>query len=299
MVRHVEDVAVALNVLAARDPADPATARAEGHIADDYTRFLDPEALTGARIGVARQFLGGDREVDWAIEAALATMEDAGAELVDVTFPDWLMDARGRFYRTIRYPEFKAQIADYLATLRPGLPRTLRELIDRSGRLTARTGAGAVPGGPAGARPNPSRWSLMLREVDAPPLTDPTYRAVRDHALPLLRAVVGGVLEAEALDAIVYPTSPSRPPRADRDPRPDRGPGSGESAVILANMTGFPDLIVPAGFTGRGLPVTISFLGPAFSEPRLLALGYAFEQRTRARRLPAATPPLPGETLAP
>jgi amidase len=54
---------------------------------------------------------------------------------------------------------------------------------------------------------------------------------------------------------------------------------------------------VPAGFTGRGLPVSISFLGPAFSEPRLLALGYAFEQHTKARRLPAMTPALPGETI--
>jgi amidase len=67
--------------------------------------------------------------------------------------------------------------------------------------------------------------------------------------------------------------------------------------VILANLSGFPDLIVPAGFTGSGLPVTLSFLGPAFSEPRLLALGYAFEQRTRALRLPVTTPPLPGEAL--
>jgi amidase len=65
--------------------------------------------------------------------------------------------------------------------------------------------------------------------------------------------------------------------------------------VILANLSGFPDLIVPAGFTGRGLPVSISFLGPAFSEARLLALGYAFEQRSRALRLPAETPPLPDE----
>jgi amidase len=67
--------------------------------------------------------------------------------------------------------------------------------------------------------------------------------------------------------------------------------------VILANLTGFPDLIVPAGFTGRGLPVAISFLGPAFSEPRLLALGYAFESRTKARRLPVTTPALVGETI--
>ena len=67
--------------------------------------------------------------------------------------------------------------------------------------------------------------------------------------------------------------------------------------MILANMSGFPDLIVPAGFTGYGLPVTLSFLGPAFSEPRLIALGYAFEQRAQARRLPITTPPLPGDLI--
>jgi amidase len=65
--------------------------------------------------------------------------------------------------------------------------------------------------------------------------------------------------------------------------------------VNLANLTGFPDLVVPAGFTGDGLPVTLSFLGPAFSEPRLLAIGYSFEQATHARRLPVHTPALAGE----
>ena len=65
----------------------------------------------------------------------------------------------------------------------------------------------------------------------------------------------------------------------------------------LANLTGFPDLIVPAGFTGDGLPVALSFLGPAFSEARLLALGYSFEQATHARRLPVHTPRLQRETI--
>jgi amidase len=59
-----------------------------------------------------------------------------------------------------------------------------------------------------------------------------------------------------------------------------------------------PNLIVPTGFTGRGLPVSISFLGPAFSEPRLLALGYAFEQHTNARPLPVTTPALSGEMIS-
>lgn len=75
------------------------------------------------------------------------------------------------------------------------------------------------------------------------------------------------------------------------------GGGGGMSATNIANLTGFPDLIVPAGFTSDRLPVAISFFGHAFSEPRLLALGYAFEQATHARRDPRHTPPLPGEAI--
>lgn len=72
---------------------------------------------------------------------------------------------------------------------------------------------------------------------------------------------------------------------------------SANRAWMIASLTGYPDLIVPAGFTSERLPVTMSFLGPAFSEPKLLALGYAFEQLTKARRLPRHTPALQGESL--
>ena len=105
-----------------------------------------------------------------------------------------------------------------------------------------------------------------------------------------MRTVIRGLMDTDDLAAIVYPTSPRRPGRVDVAPAPSGG--GGRSATRYANLTGFPDLIVPAGFTGDGLPVGLSFLGRAFDEPRLLALGYAFEQATRARRLPVHTPPL-------
>jgi amidase len=76
-------------------------------------------------------------------------------------------------------------------------------------------------------------------------------------------------------------------------------PGGGrESATNIANLTGFPDLIVPAGFTGDRLPVGISFFSAAFSEQKLLSLGYSFEQATKARRRPVNTPVLEGETIS-
>jgi amidase len=289
MARSVYDVAAALNVLAGADSADPVTSGSEGNIADDYTRFLKADALAGSKIGVARDFMEADEEVDWVIEAALQAMKDAGAEVVDVEIPEWLLEARGKFYRAIRYREFRTQVADYLATTGQDYPKTLEDLIARSKSLTARREDGVVP--------NPTRWGLMLDEDDSGELTDYEYVAVRDHALPLVRGIIQGIMDAEELDAIVYPTSPTRPEKVDRDPDPDGAPGSGGSPVILANLTGFPDLIVPAGFTGHGLPISISFLGPAWSEPRLLGLGYALEQRLAARRLPATTPPLEGETI--
>jgi len=74
--------------------------------------------------------------------------------------------------------------------------------------------------------------------------------------------------------------------------------GPAESGTNLANLTGFPDLVVPAGFTTEDLPVAISFIGPAFSEARLLGLGYSFEQATKARRLPVHTPLRAGDAIA-
>ena len=208
--------------------------------------------------------------------------------MVDVRFPKWLLDAKGEFYTAVRYPEFPVQIAAYLATLKPGFPRTLAEMIERSDRIAAMRADGAGP--------NPPRWNLFKREASSGPIDSYRYTAVRDFGLPLVRATVEGVLSSSNLDAMVYPTSSRRPAFISAPPEPPGGDGA--TGSNLANLSGFPDLIVPAGFTSDRLPVAISFVGPAFSEGKLLGLGYAFEQATRARRRPAHTPALPGESIA-
>ncbi len=287
MARNVSDVAVALGVMAGVDPADAATKSSQGRFATDYTTYLKADALKGARIGVARDFMGQDAEVDWVIESSLSAMRAAGATIVDVRLPKWLLDAKGEFYTTVRYPEFPVQIAAYLATLKPGFPKTLAEMIERTDRFASTRGD---------AGPNPPRWTLFKREAASGSLTDPRYAAVRDHGLPLVRAALEGALSSNSLDAMVYPTS-SRRPELIAAP-PDVPGGGAASGSNLANLSGFPDLIVPAGFTSDRLPVGLSFVGPAFSEGRLLGLGYAFEQTTKARRRPVHTPALPGEALS-
>jgi amidase len=128
----------------------------------------------------------------------------------------------------------------------------------------------------------------MKREVASGKLDDFRYTTVRDQGLPLVRATLEAIISSNKLDAIVYPTSPRRP--ALLSTPPGAPAETTQSATNFANLSGFPDLIVPAGFTGDDLPVGISFFGPAFSEPRLLALGYSFEQATRAIRVPVNTP---------
>jgi amidase len=288
MARSVADVAVTLGIMTGVDPADEATKKSAGKFETDYTKFLKADALKGARIGVARDFLGADGDVDWVMEAAIAAMKRAGATVVDVRYPKWLLDVKTEFYNAIRYPEFAAQIKQYLAATGPKYPKSIDEMIDRANSLPATRGDGAGP--------NPARWTLFKREAESGTLDDYKYTAVRDHGLPLVRAIVEGVFASQQLDAIVYPTSSRRPGLIAETGAPGGGAGV-PSGSNLANLTGFPDLIVPAGFTGDYLPVGISFLGQAFSESKLLALGYSFEQATHARRRPVHTPLRAGDTI--
>ena len=288
--RGVADIAAALGTMTGVDPADDATKKSQGKFLTDYSKSLNAGALKGARIGVSRDFMGDDSDVDWAIESAISQMKKAGATVVDIRYPRWVLAAKEEAYNIVRLAEFPPQMKVYLATLGPQYPKSVEEMIDRAEKLS----------GPRadGAGPNPSRWGLFKRELAAGPLTSANYVTVRDYVIPGLRAAIDGVFAENKLDAVVYPTSSRRTPliasdrgQAGRFDVPVGAMGIG-GATDLANLTGFPDLIVPAGFTGEGLPVGISFFGTAFSEGKLLGIGYSFEQATHARKRPVHTPAL-------
>jgi len=282
MARSVYDIAVSLGVMTGVDTADAATQKSAGKFHTDYTQFLKRGSLKGARIGVARDFFKQSEETDRVMEAAIAKLKELGADIVDpVTYPEYLLKGKASIYQAINPPEFKAQIGDYLKTLRPGFPRTLSELI-------------AKAEAPNSGYTNPWRLTTMKRSDAQDDLNAPLYLAAKNQGLALVRETVLATFATHKLDAMIYPTSP-RPARP-ITPEP-QGAAAGESATNIANETGFPDLIVPAGMTNDGLPVTISFFGPAFSEPKLLAYGYDFEQATKARKLPKNTPALKGETI--
>jgi amidase len=283
MARSITDVAIALGVMTGLDPADPATATSAGKYYRDYTRFLDPSALRGARLGVLVDYAGTDEGVKKVFAATRARLESLGATLVELKLPAFILE-RQSIMETMRPGEFKAQVANYLATLKPGYPRTLADMISLSEKFQPK----------AGQLANPSRWAAFKVEQAGYDLTDPVYLSAAAHGPALISGHLEALLYKHNLDAFIYPTNPVPAQRLDLDyslPRP-------ASATSIANITGFPDVIVPAGVTPEKLPVTLSFMGSAYSEPRLLALAFAFEQAARARATPPTTPAVPGETIS-
>jgi amidase len=291
IARSVYDIAVVLNVLAGADPADATTRLSAGRIQKDYTRFLQAGSLTGARIGIGRDFTGPDPESIRITEEAIITLKQLGAVIVDpIRFPDHLLQMKQPVFTLVRNSEFKALIAEYLKTLKPGYPRTLEALIAKAEDPET------------GYRSPEKLVALKYSNSVALDLNDPVYLAAKNEGYRAVTAGVEAIFEKYQLDALVYPTAnrpagllkpPETPPAA-----VPAGPVAGESASLFADETGFPDIIVPAGMTKDGLPVTISFLGRAFSEPKLLGYAYDFEQATRARVLPKHTPALPADTIA-
>jgi amidase len=283
MARSVYDIAVSLNIMTGVDAGDPATKTSAGNIAKDYTKFLKIGSLKGARIGVARDFFGQSPEVDRVMEESIAALKKLGAEIIDpIKLPEPMMAARQPISSLMIESEFKAQIADYLKTVKPGYPKNLAELAAKAADPAMQY------------RSDAKRDGLKRNDTEALALTDPVYLAAKNEGLALTKATMLAVFAKYKLDALVYPTSPKP-----ATPIGVTGGGGGGSTSPwgIANQTGFPDLIVPAGMTNDGLPVTISFFGLAYTEPKLLGYGYDFEQATKARRQPKFTPVLPGETI--
>jgi amidase len=267
LTRTVADGARVLDVVAGYDTADTATAASRGRVPATYTAFLDAGALRGARLGVVRRFVTTpttDSAVVALFDAALRDLERAGATLVDpLALP--VLDS----VRVTLCSSFRADIEDYLAT-RPGVPQTLAEIVE-SRRFHINVEA---------------RLTALARDTDG---REPARCAAAAAARARFPDGLRDVLRAHRLDALVYPTW-SNVPRLTGDLTSPHG----DNNQVLAPWSGFPAITVPMGYTWGALPAGLQFLGDAWTEPRLIALAYAYEQATRHRRPPASAPPLRG-----
>jgi Asp-tRNA(Asn)/Glu-tRNA(Gln) amidotransferase A subunit family amidase len=280
MTRTVRDAALLLDVIAGYDPNDQVTALSVGHIPPTYTRFLDRDGLRGVRLGVIRDPMIDNTnpdapdfaEIRATVDRALEALTAGGAEIVDpVTIPglrDLLRRSGGNF-------EGEPAIDRYLADHPHAPAHTERELV--LSPLVV-----------------PSQRARLAEDLGHS-TNDPGYLQLllaRDE----LRQVVLSVMADHGLDALVYATLDhlADPIPADILTTEQRFATRGTNRA-LASYTGYPALFVPAGFAVPDLPVGIEFFGRPFTEPELIKIGYAYEQRTHHRRPPQTTPPLPGE----
>jgi len=275
IARHVVDAAAMLQVMAAVDPADPQT-RGHGH--PDYLAALDAGALKGKRIGVLRVMFGSKpehREVNEVIERAISAMKQAGAVLIDIDAPE--LDANQLIAQNdVQKYEFKAVMDRYLATI-PNAPAKTVDAIYADGRYNHPTLEGFL------------KSAVSFKDG----LSEADYRIRLDRDVKT-RALLEKVMDDNHLDAVIYPLQKRLVVPLTELNQADRN-------GILASVTGFPAITVPAGFSAPagtaplGVPVGMDILGKPWSEAKLLSLAYSFEQATRFRRSPESAPPLSSE----
>jgi amidase len=272
MARSVRDAAILLGALAGVDPRDSATSASEGKVAADYTKFLDPNGLRGARIGVARKYFGSNDAQDQLMNTLIDAMKRQGAEIVDPAD----LPTHGKFddteFLVLQY-ELKADLNTYLAG-RPGAPGSLKDVIDFNDDNRDKE----MPY---------FGQDIFIKAEAKGPLTSKEYTDALEANHRLSRKEgIDAVMDQSHLDAIMAPTA--GPAWLTDFANGDHAVGGSSNAAAVA---GYPDITVPAGFV-FGLPVGISFFGRAWSEPTLLKIAYGFEQTIQARRPPRFLPTL-------
>jgi len=267
MARTVRDVAILLGAMAGADAEDAATADSRDKLSPDYTKFLDPAGLKGARLGVVRKYFGFNDAVDQLMDTLLGEMKRAGAEIVDPADVPTI----GKFDDSelmVFYYELKADLAAYFARRGSSSVKSLKDVIEFNELNRSRE----MPY---------FGQDIFLKSEQKGPLTSKEYldALALNHRLSRAEGI-DFVMDKFKLDALVAPTA--GPAWITDLINGDHAAGNSSTAAAVA---GYPNINVTAGYLW-GLPVGISFFGRAWTEPTLLKIAYSFEQLTKARQKP-------------
>jgi amidase len=274
MGRTVADAAILLSAMIGVDPRDSVTAESTGKAQTDYTQFLDPKGLQGARLGIIRKLFGFNDMVDEAMNNAIAAMKSAGAVIVDPVE----IDAIGKIDESeleVLLTELKADLNAYLAQLGPkAAVKTLKDVIEFNERNRQKE----MPY---------FGQDLFVKAEGKGPLTEKAYQDALAKNRKLTREEgIDAVMDKFQLDALIAPTA--GPAWPNDYANGDHALGNGSQ---LAAVAGYPNINVPAGSVFR-LPFGMSLFGKAYSEPKLIRIAYSFEQLTKLRKAPQFLPSL-------
>lgn len=267
MVRSVADAAILLGAMVGSDKRDQATRSSEKKGLSDYTPFLDPDGLKGARIGVARGLFGSDKRIHAIMETCLDVMKQAGATLIDVKLKS--SNTFGKSESDVLHFEFKADLNAYLTTCTDVQVRSMADVIafNEKHRKQVMPYFGQ---------------EHMEKAQEHGPLTSHKYLKALEKNHRLTRTDgLDAVMKQHRLDCIVLPSGGASwsidPVNGDRNWDMD--------STSYAAVAGYPHITVPAGYL-FGLPVGLSLMARAWQEPKLIRLAYAFEQLTKVRKPP-------------
>ena len=268
MARTVTDMVTLLDVISGVDPDDPATTNAEGHIAEHYAEFLNPDGAHGKRIGVLRQAFppdGADPFVTELVDRAVEDLKGAGATIIDpFIIPEFTE------YEPRHHPlsEVRAALEAYLSTTGPEFPKSIAQIV-------------------AAEKFHPlHEVNLRATAIAPPPHEDPIVHALEAEELHM-RTVFDTAMQREDLNAFILPVA-SFPPKLNGD-RNVTPPGA---TTWIASGLHWPAAVVPMGYTYEDLPSGLQIVGRPWSEPTLIEIAYAYEQKTRHRHPPSTVPPL-------
>jgi amidase len=275
ITRTVADAARLLEVMAGYDPNDRSTELSFGNTSTGYVQCLKPDGLRGARIGLLKSFLGSDPEhqdVNRVMAAAIAALRSAGTELYEIDMPALDTNRLNADNDVQRY-EFKTLLNAYLAAITSAPTKSLADII-ASGKFH---------------RPSLGKF-LHSADSLTKGLEEPDYkeRLLRNQRI---RQMLISVFAEYKLDAIVYPLQKRLVVPLSECNQADRN-------GILASVTGFPAITVPAGFSPPtdiaplGVPIGMDILGKPWSEGRLIELAYSFEHSFPVRKPPTSAPTL-------
>jgi amidase len=266
MTRSVTDAAIVLGLLTGKDERDGATTQASDKTQKDYTKFLLTDGLKGKRIGVEKSYLHVHEGVDGLFQKAIDTMKTQGAEIVEVDFMSQLKDTNSEEYLVLQY-EFKDGLNNYLASANAKM-KSLKDVID----FNIQNESKAMPF---------FKQEILVKSQALGSLQDKSYLDALKKITTTTRNSIDKTLTTFKLDAICGPTN---------------GPTwctdwingdffTGYGMYSPAAIAGYPHINVPLGFVNE-LPIGLTFLSTAFSEPSLISIGYAYEQASKNRKTP-------------
>lgn len=271
MTRTVEDAARVFNVIDGYDPNDSSTQQSKGKLPDNYLEYLKLDGLQGVRIGVLREISNTpttDPEVEKLFNQAITDLQKAGAIVVeDFKIPDLEMLTKSTGFCS----RFRYDINNYFASLGETSPvKRLKAVVDAKKYHESSEGG--------------MEWA-MSRDVPPDQHEIPCIDVEGDPRRKSLRDAVVKAMDDDKIDVIIYP-SWNNPPRKIGDLKSPHG----NNSPIIAPHSGQPAITVPMGFTEKGLPTGLQFLGRPFSDALLFQYAFAYEQATKHRKPPPMFP---------